>query len=259
MPIKSNASTEEVIGGIKLYSGLTNMSIIAINPSMEDLHDLGINVKSEPNYFVEFTDAEYFKLTFWLKNNDSTVRMEILLNGHPRQNKNKDKFQWMNKSGQSTWSAETPTYDWWKNPESSRKAYSGEEILINFIRAWANVATGDDVYFETISKIVSGDATEVKGLVDLLKDNQVRVLLGVKDNKYQQVYTKYFGRVKPQRDDLFVRALNDEYGTFNADFDPTLIWGSFKPLVSLVQPDAEAVVEEKDWVEGSDKDTDLPF
>ena len=33
MAIQSNASTEEVIGGIKLYSGLTNVNIIAVNPT----------------------------------------------------------------------------------------------------------------------------------------------------------------------------------------------------------------------------------
>ena len=48
MAIKSNASTESVQGeGMKLYSGLSNFNIIAVNPTMAELHALDINVKSE--------------------------------------------------------------------------------------------------------------------------------------------------------------------------------------------------------------------
>ena len=40
MAIQSNASTEEVIGGMKNYSGLTNVNVIAVNPTMEELQEL---------------------------------------------------------------------------------------------------------------------------------------------------------------------------------------------------------------------------
>ena len=65
-----------------------------------------------------------------------------------------------------------------------------------------------------------------------------------------QVYTKVFGRVKPQRDDLFAKNLNDEYGAFNAEFDTTLGWGLFSPELAVVSPDKEdaTVSEEDDWV-----------
>ena len=94
--------------------------------------------------------------------------------------------------------------------------------LINFTKAWANVANGDEAYFDSIAKIVKGDITEVKALVKLLEGNEVRLLVGVKDGKYQTVYTKVFGRVKPQRDDSLLRSLNDDYGAFNAEFNTTL-------------------------------------
>ena len=122
--------------------------------------------------------------------------------------------------------------------------------MINFAKAWANVANGDDVYFESIDKIVKGDVAEVKALAKVLSGNQIRLLIGVKDGKYQSVYTKVFGRIKPERDDLFVKNLNDEYGTFNAEFDTTLAWGPFSPQLSLVTPDAEddSPEEGDDWV-----------
>ena len=60
MAIKSNASTQEVVGsGMKLYSGLTNVNVIAVNPTMAELHALDIKVKSEPNYQVSFSNEDY--------------------------------------------------------------------------------------------------------------------------------------------------------------------------------------------------------
>ena len=43
MAIKSNESTQEVVGGgIKLYSGLSNFNVIAVNPTMDELHKLAL-------------------------------------------------------------------------------------------------------------------------------------------------------------------------------------------------------------------------
>ena len=250
MAIKSNDSNVEVSGGgIKLYSGLANFKVIAVNPTMDQLHELGIMVKSEPNYFVEFNNTEYFKVTFWIKNDDLTTRFEILMNNQPRMSQN-GKYQWINNIGQSTWADENgPDYEWWKS-EGQRHAVTGEDTLIDFCKAWANVANGDDVYLETIKAIATGDVAEIKKLVSVLSQNEVRLLIGVKDGKYQSVYTKVFGRIKPQRDDLFAKKLNDDYGAFNAEFDTDLGWGVFTPELSVVKPDADTdtVSEDDDWV-----------
>ena len=262
MAITSNDSNQEVMGSIKNYSGISNFSVLTVNPTMEELHAIDIKVKQEPNYFLELNGEDYFKVVFWVKNEDLITRLEILMQNKNRTSKT-GKFQWLNATGQSTWSEETPTYDWWKNPETSRKGFTGEETLIHFIRAWANVAPGDNVYFDTIDKIVQGDVTEIKALLDTLKNNQVRLLVGVKDGKYQQVYTKYFGRIKPQRDDFFVKSLNDEYGAFNAEFETTLECGEFTPVLSVVTPDSDNGVEEKDeWgevAENASENSKAPF
>ncbi len=248
MAIKSNSSEQEVTGGgIKLYSGLSNFNVVAINPSMAELHAMDIKVKTEPNYYVEFSGEEYFKLTFWIKNEDLTTRMEILMQNKERVSQS-GKNQWMNAIGQSTWSEGVPTYDWWKMPNTSRKVYTGEETLINFIKAWANVAYGDEVVFDTMDKIVKGDTTELKALVSILSTNQARLLIGVKDGKYQSVYLKCFGRVKPQRDDLIIKSLNDDYGSFNAEFNTDLVWGTFAPELAVVEPDGVSSDENDSWV-----------
>jgi len=223
---------------MKLYSGLTNMEVMTVNPTLQQLHDLGINLKTEPNYFIELNGEEYFKVTFWLKNSDITTRFEILTQPKERTSQT-GKFQWINNVGQATWSAEEPSYDWWK-AEGQRKAYVGEETLVEFVKAWANVASGDDVSFETIGEIVKGNVTEIQTLAKVLDKNTIRVLVGVKDGKYQSVYTKHFGRVKPQRDNLFIKKLSDEYGTFNAEFNSDLIWGEFTPQLAVPTPDPDS-------------------
>ena len=259
MAIQSNASTEEVVGGIRTYSGLTNVKVLAVNPTMAELHAMDINVKQEPNYKVSFSDQDYNKVVFWLTNEDGNFKLEVLMTNTPRVSQ-AGKHQWINAVGQSTWSDDAPTYEWWKT-EGQRKAYVGEETLINFVKAWANVASGDEVSFDTMDAIANGDLTEIKELVKALTTNEVRVLIGVKDDKYQQVYTKYFGRVKPQRNDLFVKALNDDYGSFNADFNTDLVWGTHKPTSELISPDAPA--EDEDWtaepVITNGQEDDLPF
>tara|TARA_R110002020_G_scaffold126458_1_gene284208 strand:- start:436 stop:1221 length:786 start_codon:yes stop_codon:yes gene_type:complete len=259
MAIKSNNSSEEVMGSIKSYSGISNFNILAVNPTMSELHGIDIMVKQEPDYFLELNGEDYFKVVFWVKNQDLTTRLEILMQSKERTSKT-GKFQWLNAIGQSTWSEGTPEYDWWKQRETSRKAFGGEETLVNFVKAWANVAPGDNVYFDTIGKIVKGDVTELKELVTALKDNQVRLLVGVKDGKYQQVYTKMFGRIKPQRDDLFIKALNDEYGAFNAEFNTDLKWGEFNPVLAVVTPDQNGVSEDEEWGTETTSTTEaLPF
>ena len=265
MAIKSNASTEEVVGsGIKLYSGLTNMKVVAVNPNMKELHAMDIKVKQEPNYEVSFNNEDYNKVVFWLGNGDTNVKMEILVQPKARVSQS-GKNQWINNVGQSTWSEAAPTYDWWKN-EGEHHAFVGEETLINFVKAWANVANGDEVSFETTKKIANGDVSEIQALVKVLGTNEVRVLIGVKDDKYQAVYTKHFGRVKPQRDDFFIRNLNDDYGSFNADFNADLNWGEHKPTISLISADAPAAAkEDEDWsmpdapLTGSTEEAASPF
>ena len=119
---------------------------------------------------------------------------------------------------------------------------------MDFIKAYANVANGDECAFETIDRIMAGDVTEIKQLVNALSDNRVRVLLGVKDGRYQQVYTKHFGRLKPFRKDLFIKQLNDDYGAFNAEYNSTLELEKYVP--GLIAPDPEPVAEaavESDW------------
>ena len=253
MAIQSNNSEQQVAGGgVTLYTGIAPVSVIAVNPTLDELVDLGINLRTEPEYNVTLNEEEYTKVVFWLACNSGdinfTTRFEILMQDKIRTSKDGVKSMWVNNIGQTTWSADAPSYDWWKGKDNTRKAYVGEDTLINFTKAWANVANGGEVSFDTISSIVKGQVKELQEYVNVLKDNKLRVLVGVKDGKYQAVYNRHFGRLKPMRDDLFIKALNEDYGSFNAEYNKDLKLQVFSPTLIEADAAAPAVVSaDTDW------------
>jgi len=241
MAIASNNSQETVAGGgVPLYVGIAPASIVAVNPTKAELAELGVNLKSEPEYNVTLSDNEYQKITFWVKHvaPDFITRFDVLMQPVVRTSKDGSKAMWTNNRGQISWSDTDPSakYDWY-NGEGVRKAYVGEDTLLNFIKAWANVSNTGDCYLESIDQIVNGNVAELRQLVTALADNKVRLLMGVKDEKYQNVYTKHFGRLKPQRNDLFIKELNGDYGSFNAEYNADLVLRRWEP--AILTPDSE--------------------
>lgn len=263
MAVQSNNSDEAVVGSYSLYAGIATVSVLAVNPSKDELAKIGINVQNEPEYTVSFSDDTFNKIVFWVKSEepDFTSRIEILVQPKMRTSKDGGKSMWVNNIGQITWSDQVPGYDWWKNPDKSRKAYVGEDTLINLLKAWANVANGGEVSIDTPTKVFAGDVSELKGYVEHLKENRFRVLFGVKDEKYQVAYTKHFGRLKPVRDDLFIKELNDEYGSFKAWYPKNLQLIAFKPELVAPDPENYEVTEEAGPVTAAETNAadNLPF
>jgi hypothetical protein len=248
MAIESNNSEEVVAGGgYQLYTGIAAVSVVAVNPTQAELQEIGINAKEEPKYSVEINGEEFNKIVFYLRHDDPnmTVRFDILAKPEHRLSKS-GKAMWINNIGQMTWSEEAPAYEWWKNSDSSRKAYVGEDTLINFTKAWANVANGGKISFDTIDAIMKGDVKELKQLIKGLAANKLRVLVGVKDEKYQTVYNRHFGRLKPANDSLFVKALNEDYGSFNAEYNKDLQFGVYSPTMIVADTAAASPFKEEE-------------
>jgi len=254
MAIQSNSSDKEVTGGgIPLFTGIAPVSVSAVNPNLQELNALGVQMKTEPNYTgIQLGDNVKNKIVFWIKNDEYNfnTKVEILVGNEHRAASKTGKFQITNNLGQVTWAEKPETAPDWFKTEGIRRTYPGEETLINFVKAWANIPSDGECFFETIDDIVKGDVGELTKLVSTLKENKLRVMLGVKDGKYQQVYTRCFGRLKPKRDDVFVRSLNDEYGTFNAEYNSDLLLQKYSPQV-VTPTEAEplaAVTQGDDWL-----------
>jgi hypothetical protein len=254
MGIQTNSSEEAVTGGggIPLYTGIAAMNVIAVNPTLEELNDLGIPLKTEPEYTnLDIKGDTFNKITFWLSKDDPSfnTRFDILVKPEPKVSST-GKNMWINNFGRTVYCQDKPseTYDWYKG-DGERHSFHGEDKLMNFVLAWGNVSNNAECYFDTYKDIMNGKVDEIKALADNIKDNKVRVLLGVRDGKYQQIYNKHFGRNKPQRNDLFVKELNKDFGAFNAEYSADLEFRKYEP--ELVVPDS-AIPEENIKVESSE-------
>jgi len=272
--MKTHDSSEKVVQEAKLYTGLALFHVIAVNPTLEEMAALSIRQpRKEPTYTDKLQDdkgVDYVRtrLDFWVRHEQVTTKMTIFVDSRERMNRNGDKYEWINTHGQSSWAPEMvgednkPTGmpedlpDWFEL-DTVRKAYVGEVQLHNFIWAWGNVKTGLtqaerkegahtkdlEASLDTMDKIVKGDIKELKSYVKSLAKNRVRLLLGVKDMRFQDVYTGYFGRESTESLAYWKQALEDEYSRYDADFQGSLQLQRYTPTgdIDLNLESAEAV------------------
>lgn len=225
MAVGSNDSNKQVVGA--LWTGIAAMKVVAINPTMDEMKAMGMNPQKEPEY-KSTNDAGKTKLRidFYLANTINKIRAKASIWMEAQERKSQGgASQFINAKGQVAFPKKGETsisYDWFSQ-EGIRPAYIGEETLISFIKAWANVDSASNCSFDTIAKIVEGDLTEIVALWKTIPNNEVRVLLGVKDGKYQDVYTKYFARFTQVSFEGWKNTLEGQYGEFkNADYQDDL-------------------------------------
>lgn len=226
MAIGVNDSKKEVIKGGKLYTGIANMQVMMINPTKEQLSAAGFNPTKEPEYSsLNDNGKEKIRLDIYLQNVNLGVRAKVAfwLENEKRQNKDKSKDQWINKYGVSCWSAigTQPSYTWFKM-DGARTAYIGEELLVNFIKAWGNVDQEGQAVLDDPEALAKGDLKELVALHEAIKTNEVQCLLGVREGKYQDVYTKYFDRPYRKAFNQWTKQLEGEYSAYDADFQNDL-------------------------------------
>lgn len=216
-------------GGYSLFTGVVNMAVIAVNPTLEELKSLGYHYQKEPVY--ELTDDGNLivghKVDFYLEAKtkdgkqiqavhtifvkDTTIE-SIMIDEFGRFSTDESKLE-----GESHW-----------HPKQ------GEIDLVGFLEALCNVHKNDQNYIEDIDLIINeGDVKELQGYIDEAEGNLVKVLLGVRKGKYQTVFSKQINRSWTEKlDYLWKRFVDNEkymkddyYGdidmtTFNAaDFN----------------------------------------
>jgi hypothetical protein len=190
--------------GFSLWTGLCDFKVVAINPTQEELADL-LNVDVEkvkdPEYTGTTENGEAkLRIDVYLRNEEHNITTKVVFWTEDRESiSKKGSTQFINEVGTSVWCATTPeeasNIDWFTN-RAYRVALVGEADLYNFFVAWFNIdprAADSEVVLDTpFSEVVNGNLEELKGLLDVFNQRQVRVLLGVKDGKYQDVYSKVF-------------------------------------------------------------------
>jgi hypothetical protein len=221
--MKPRSSSEETVKQSKLFTGLANLKVLAVNPNMEELKKLGIEPKKEPEYtniVLGEGSLPVNKIIFYLggdimvynkegikvKETFRPTRLEFVVSDREQVSKT-NKNQYINKFGLASWNspeevAANPKMEWFNKPPF-RKACVGEEILLRFVKNWLNLKPNEDeVAFKDVKKLFGGDITELKQLVKDAAKNEVTVYLDVKaveddkgkTNYYQEIYNKEFSR-----------------------------------------------------------------
>lgn len=181
-----------------LITGIANLAVVALNPTKAEQEEMGRKPKEEPMYFQmkQSKDGshqfEQIQLDIYLSGQvtpdgedapvDVMVKHTIWVENSTSRGVYIDKFGKFGKDAS-------------KLDASARLSYNGEVDLVQFLKALCNLGQKDTAGLDNARNMVTkGDLSEIKGIFNHAhqKGRKVRVLLGVKDQKYQDLFSKQF-------------------------------------------------------------------
>ena len=139
------------------------------------------------------------RLDVWLRNEEQNIlgKVSFWLEDRVMVGNNSGKTQFINHVGITAWGIDANTVAndsnlEWFNSDDMRECLVGEGLLYEFLAAWTNIdqrAEGSEIKLSTSTSdiITNNDVEELNTLTQEL-DRGVRVLLGVRDGKYQDIY-----------------------------------------------------------------------
>lgn len=199
----------------KVYTGLVDVKVIAVNPTKDELNALGVNIQSEPNYVDKSEEGnDKCRIDFWLHEEKLNIKTKVSFFIENKLNavSQAGNMQFINDLGQSAWGKSVEEvkndsrYDWFKS-ETMRPAIPGEANLIDFIKAWLSIGRDAVAKIDNVVGLSKGDVSELKPLVVNHKDRKVQVLFGARDG-YQAVYNRFFSRAGNRRLDYWNKNLD---------------------------------------------------
>lgn len=249
MAIKVRNSSEKVTGGFSLMTGATTASVLAINPTVEQLKSvLGFEEPREPAAYLgtDNNGNRNVRLDIWVQPTGTEIKQKFSLFVSDAEVVTQDgnKKQYTNAHGQFGYfpSAEVPeNFAKFFSAEGLRTAYQGEEKLVNFIQALANLKmgkAGDDVTLN-YDQLFEGNLSEIQDVLTQVnaEGNTVGLMFGVRTvpqedgttKQYQDVYTKAFFRPTDDLNQKFTEQLNDPYGAWDRDYQNSTEFQTYSP------------------------------
>lgn len=250
MAFKTINKSEEIVN--RLYTGVTTAKVVAVNPTKAEMEKLyNTTVQNDPQYKgTTQTGEKNMRISFVLEVNVGTdrpklVNLTFFVADKPVMGKNSGKTQIIDKYGRTAWATpediENKRIPQYKSgpariDSAYRGVYQGEEQLEKFIRTL--LCLDDPEYYDSMTgsyktrtgealekcegildsmdAIVNGDIDEIKGIVRLAENNEVKILLGIRDGangrQYQEVFTDNFVKNTSRLDNAvkyFEKSLND--------------------------------------------------
>jgi len=206
MAINSNSSQTAVVKEGKLYTGLRNVKVVAINPTKEEMEAIGYRPKNAPVYITMDGEVKKLRFDFFLAGEDEQgkslrTKIAFFLENKHRVNQAGTKGEWINDVGRTAWGEPDAAPDQfaWFDATTARKCYVGEGDVHMFLVNWLNVQPGDEAKLDNFAALFDGNYAELRSLLASNANNEVKVLLTVRDGKYQSAYTRYFDRATNKR------------------------------------------------------------
>lgn len=210
---------------IEFYCGQAVVKVLAINPKLAELKKIFPNYKKEeePVYTSENpeTKAKRVRLTFYCQTDadkcngiDTIIPVTFFVEASGVKSQ-AGAWKVIDKYARTAWATEDDI----KNkaiPQHSkgaynisaeyRKAYQGEEELLAFLKAWLNISNIEkwengkivgeienkeeaECCLEDMKALINGNVKELKELLDMVPNNECRIVVGVKTTDKGQTST----------------------------------------------------------------------
>jgi hypothetical protein len=250
----------------KLFTGLGALKILAVNPTHKELAallEIDLEKVKEPNY----TQENSLRLDFWYKNHDSITtplfgKFAIFVSNEPRVSQS-GKNQYIDANSRTCWAdsisdlseRNSRLHEFNRMDLSTvRSACRGEEDLYQLMKAYGNVDISSGPFMlDDYSAICKGKFTELRDFFDHFnkKDGGVKVLMGVKDGQYQDIWNMLFLSVNAKISDYVRNKITaSEYGYkhyYGHSFE-------LKEFVASAAPETSGSDSDIDWSAPSPSD-----
>lgn len=252
----------------KLYTGLENFVVEAVNPTLEEIKALGYNRDQEPEYIDtetyedkdsgETKTARRIRIDFYLNNKPDEGEPEIkgilsfFISDYPVKFESSGRTEFINAYGQTASLpslSDIPENMQWFNLEKARPSMQNERFFINFLRNILNLTKDDYSIIEDKEALFNNDLSAFKQELEKFPTNKVGVLCGVKSieqedgsvKRYQTFYVRDFLRpytVPGNRQWNFFKTGVENYKANNGA--PTTDYGNLETM-ELVEYDPTSV------------------
>lgn len=249
----------------KLFTGIAPIQIKLVNPTQKQLADyLGIDEDKvrDPNY-IKDSDDPSTRIDFWYENHPDfntqfRGKFSLFIKKGTNTSKTSGKKQYIDAYTKTAWASslselsanQENVKDYLRLDLSTvRECNSGEEAIYTLLKAYGNLnPKTKPLELSSWSDLVKGKGKELQEFFDYFNNSNggVNVLMGIKDFKYQDIYTKMYLPLYGKPSDYFKKNVESEYG-FKSYFNSY----TFSTYESDAAPSADEV-EDKDYMPSSD-------
>lgn len=214
----------------KLYMGIAPIQIVMVNPTTKKLADFYGTEEEKIKEPVYIKDGEIpsTRLDFYYVNHpdfgtELKGKFSIFVQPNTREAKS-GKKQYIDSFTRTSWAnslselsaAQQNVKDFMRlDMNTVREAKPGEETIYNLMKAYGNIVPKTKPFeLNDFKQLIKGNGKELEDFFTYFNDkgNGVNVMMGVKDAKYQDIYTGIFMALNSKLSDYVKKNIEGEYG-----------------------------------------------